>query len=208
MNIFFLLGSLFVIHILALISPGPNVFVVTQISMRYERYAGVLVALGLASGAAIWSIAALIGLNVIFEYVTWLYGTIRFVGGVYLIYLGIKLWRTADQEIIESLNNVKSVPTSWNFYRLGLLTTLTNPKAGIFFGGIFAAILPPALPMWIKFVAIAMIILDSAIFHIGLAVFFSTNRVKRKYKTIKIYVDRLAGAALTFLGIRLLFGNR
>jgi len=102
------LGSLFTIHMLALISPGPNLLVVTQTAMSTNRQKGISVALGLATGAAIWSSAALIGLNVAFDYVTWLYGTLRILGGIYLIYLGIKLWRTADQELAQSQHQSKS----------------------------------------------------------------------------------------------------
>lgn len=51
-------------------------------------------------------------------------------------------------------------------------------------------------------------IVDSAVFHIGLAVFFSTGRVKQAYGTIKRFADKLAGAVLTCLGLRILFGNR
>lgn len=204
----FALGGLFVAHMLALISPGPNVIIVTQTAMVYNRRAGILVASGLATGAAIWSSMALVGLNVVFAYVTWLYGVVRFAGGVYLIYLGVKFWRAANQGISEPVRDGRMLKTSWQFYRIGLLTTLTNPKAGIFFGGIFAALLPPESPLWVKSSAIGLMIVDSAVFHIGLAVFFSTDRVKKVYGTIKRFVDKLADAVLTCLGLRILFGNR
>lgn len=208
MNYVFVLGGLFVVHMLALISPGPNLLIVTQTAVSYNRRTGILVAMGLATGAAIWSTAALVGLNVVFAYITWLYGALRLLGGIYLIYLGVKIWRTANQEFSPLENLEKPIQTHWQSFRLGLLTTLTNPKAGIFFGGIFAALLPPDFPFWMKIIAILLVILDSAVFHIGLALFFSTNRVKQIYRRIKVYVDRLAGAALTFLGLRILFGNR
>lgn len=102
MEYVFVLGGLFVVHMLALISPGPNLLIVTQTAMSYNRRTGVFVAMGLATGAAIWSTTALVGLNVVFAYVTWLYEALRFVGGIYLIYLGIRIWRTADQEFLLS----------------------------------------------------------------------------------------------------------
>ena len=58
------LAGLFLVHVLALASPGPNVLVVTQTSMSRERRSGVFVALGLATGAAIWSTAALVRISV------------------------------------------------------------------------------------------------------------------------------------------------
>lgn len=200
------LGGLFLLHALALISPGPNLLIVTQIAMHDNRQKGVFVSLGLATSAAIWSTTALLGLNAIFEYVTWLYWALKIVGGVYLIFLGIKIWRAANQEMSQPhLQNTNK--NHWQSYRLGLITSLTNPKAGIFFGSIFIAILPPAIPLWVKIFAIGLMALDSAIFHISLAIFFSTSRVKQVYATTKVYIDRLASVTLTFLGIRLLFEN-
>lgn len=134
MDYLFALGGLFIAHMLALISPGPNVIIITQTAMVYNRRAGILVAAGLATGAAIWSSMALVGLNVVFAYVTWLYGVVRFAGGVYLIYLGIKFWRAANQGISEPVRDGKMLRSSWQFYRIGLLTTLTNPKPGSFLG--------------------------------------------------------------------------
>ena len=202
------LGGLFLLHILALISPGPNVLIVTQTAMHSGRQKGVFVSLGLATGAAIWSSAALIGLNVIFEYVTWLYWALKIVGGVYLIFIGIKIWRTAKQDLSQPNAQHNINKNHWQSYRLGLFTSLTNPKAGIFFSSIFVAILPPTLPLWVQIFAIVLMTCDSAIFHISLAIFFSTNRVKQIYTQIKVYVDRLASIALTLLGIHLLLENR
>jgi threonine efflux protein len=85
MDLIIALGGLFFIHMVALISPGPNVLIVTQTAMHGGRQKGVFVSFGLATGAAIWSSATLIGLNTVFEYVTWLYWALKTVGGVYLI---------------------------------------------------------------------------------------------------------------------------
>lgn len=200
------LASLFVIHILALVSPGPNVFIVTQTAMSRERRSGVLVAFGLATGAAIWSTTALIGLTIVTERLAWLYEALRLIGGCYLVYLGVNLWRHADERI--EAHGSASVSSAAIAYRTGLFTTLTNPKAAIFFSGVFAAVLPASIPLWVKIAAVLLVVLDSTAFHVGLALFFSTEGVRRLYERIKKRVDRIAGTVLATLGLRIVVGSR
>ncbi|MCA1728567.1 MAG: LysE family transporter [Actinobacteria bacterium] len=202
------LGSVFAIHVLAMISPGPNVLVVTQTALSDTRRAGIVTALGVAVGSTLWSSAALFSLSVVFAQFAWLYSGLKLLGGMYLLYLGIKLWRTAEHSLVPSSSTHAPVHTDRQAFRLGLLTNLTNPKAVVFFGSIFAALLAPALPMWVKLAAIGIVAVDATGWHIALACFFSTQRAQQVYRRIKRWVDRAAGASLAFLGLRLMLPSR
>lgn len=198
------LGSIFVVHVLAMLSPGPNVLVVTQTAASRTHRAGVLVALGIATGAAIWSGAALLGLSVLFARVAGLYGALKLVGSIYLLYLGFKLWRGAGRPLILSTGDRATTQTDWQAYRLGLLTNLTNPKALVFYGSIFAALLTPDLPAWVKIAAFAIIVANSTIWHGALACFFSTESAQQFYQRVKGWIDRSAAIALALLGLCLM----
>lgn len=65
--------SVFVAQLLLMISPGPNVLLVSQVSASQSRRAGLQVALGIATAGFIWPCLALFGLSVVFEQVLWLY---------------------------------------------------------------------------------------------------------------------------------------
>jgi threonine efflux protein len=208
MNYAVVLSSVFAVHVLAMISPGPNVLIVTQTAISHTRRAGIVTALGVAIGSTIWSSAALFGLSVVFAQFAWLYEGIKLLGGIYLLYLGIKLWRTADHHPLVPSSSHATVHTDRQALRLGLLTNLTNPKAVIFFGSIFAALLTPTLPMWVKLAAIGIIAVDATGWHVALACFFSTRRAQQVYRRIKRWVDRTAGVALAFLGLRLILPSR
>lgn len=198
------LGSVFVVHVLAILSPGPNVLVVSQTAASRSRRAGVFAALGIATGAAIWSGAALLGLAVLFERVAWLYGVIAALGGLYLIYIAWRLWRGADRPLVLAGDTHEHARTDWQAYRLGLLTNLTNPKALVFYGGIFAALLAPDLPTTIRFAALAVIVVNSTLWHVALACLFSAERTQRFYAKVKGWIDRIAATALALLGLRLM----
>lgn len=209
MNYAVVLGSILAVHVLAMISPGPNVLIVAQTALGHTRRAGIITALGVATGSTIWSSAALLSLSIVFAQFAWFYGALKLLGGTYLLYLGIKLWRTADHNLLVSPSSTQAtLHTDWHAFRLGLLTNLTNPKAVIFFGSIFAALLTPALPPWVKLAAVGIIVVDAIGWHVALACFFSTRRAQQSYRSIKHWVDRAAGTLLAFLGLQLILASR
>ena len=73
------------------------------------------------------------------------------------------------------------VETDWTAFRLGLFTSLSNPKALLFFAGLFTALLPPTLPLWIRVASVGIIFLDSLGLHSALAWFFSTEGAQQAY---------------------------
>jgi len=208
MNYAIVLGSIFAVHVLAIISPGQNVLIVSQTAMGRGRRAGVAVALGIATGAGIWSTAANLGLTVVFAHFVWFYSGLMLAGGIYLLYLGIALWRAADHPLAPSARQAAAVHSDWHAFRLGLFTNLTNPKAVIFYGGIFAAFLTPDLPTWVRLAAIGVIVINSTGWHVAMACLFSTERAQQVYKRLKPWIDRLAGSVLGILGMRLMLQGR
>lgn len=195
-----ILGSLLVVHLFALISPGPNVLIVTQTAMHQTRRAGVVAALGLAVAASIWSTAALVGLSAVLAGTPWLYNGLRIAGGLYLCFLGIGMLRHPyDTEAITS--RCPPINTDWTAFRLGLFTSLSNPKALLFFAGLFTALLPPTLPFWIRVASVGIIFLDSLGWHSALAWFFSTEGARQTYNKAGHWLDRIAGLVLALLGL-------
>ena len=202
-----MLGSVFAVHLLAMVSPGPKVLVVTQTAASQTRRAGVCAALGIAVGAAVLSSAALAGLSVVLGEFAWLHAALRLVGGAYLLYLGVRLWRSA-QSSAPSPPPTAAARTDWRAFRLGLATNLTNPKAVVFYGSVFAALFAPGAPAWLKVAAVATIAVNSTVFHVALACLFSSPRAQVGYRRIKPWVDRIAGAGLAALGLLLVLPPR
>ena len=55
---------------------------------------------------------------------------IKYVGAVYLVYLGIRVWRTADTRLVTESRPLAA--SGWARYRTGMLVSLSNPKAILF----------------------------------------------------------------------------
>jgi threonine efflux protein len=199
---FWILLSIWAVDFLALVSPGPNFLLVTQTAMQRDRRRALIVALGVASGSALWGSAVALGLSALFAAVPWLSAFVRIAGAAYLVHLGIGLWRAGATDPPEG----KAVPESSaaRAYLRGLLTNLLNPKSAAYYGSVFALFFPPGTPGWLPVCAIALITASSALWHVAVALLFSTTRVHRAYRALRGTVNRIAGAVMTGFGLRLL----
>lgn len=195
------------IHLAAVVSPGPNFLVVTQTAIRDSRAAGFLTASGVALASVLWAVAALIGVSVLFETAAWLYGGLKVVGGAYLVYLGVQSWRHAKVPVNLPTDVPIQTPSSLRAFRTGFVTNLTNPKAIVFFGSIFAALLAPSLPLWLRGAAVGVVFLNALCWYMFVATVFSVPGVQRAYARAKVHIDRIVGGFFALLGLRLMLGR-
>ena len=77
-------------HFLALLSPGPDFFLITQMSLRHPLRYGLSLSSGIATGNGIYIILAIFGLETIRKYI-WLTEILKYVGAAYLIFIGLAL---------------------------------------------------------------------------------------------------------------------
>jgi threonine efflux protein len=196
------------IHFPVMISPGPNFLLVTQTAVSQSRRASVLTALGIATGAVLWSGTAAIGVGILLVKLNWLFRVMRMLGGAYIVYIGIRMWLKKSNKIEVSTMTTPGRESEFRMYRTGLITNLTNPKSAVFFGSIFTALLGPSLPIWVRVAAVCIIGFNVLWWHVMLAFVFSGKRVQRIYSAVQRWVDWAAGAFLTLAGLRLIWESR
>lgn len=199
-----ILAGIAAIHWAALISPGPNFLLITQASSAESRRIGLWTAVGVVIGTVVWATTALLGVSVIFSQFGWVYKGMKFVGGAYLVYLGVRAWVGATRPIRPE--QAVTASNHWLALRRGFLTHITNPKTTLFYAGIFATTLTPGLPQWVKAAAFGVVLADSLIWHSTLALVFSTDRAQRAYLRAKLWVDRITGTVMTAFGAGLALG--
>jgi len=207
MNLLFALASLASIWFLVVTIPGPNFVAVTHHSMSESRKSGLFIALGVSTGAATWATASLVGLSVLFGHATWLYDTIRFIGGLYLIFIGVKTIVTSFYSPPVSGNVHGFAGGIFSAFRRGLFTSFSNPKTAAFFGSLFIATFPPQAPAWFYFVTVSVVFSISITWYSLVAYFFSISQVQSTYHRLRKLLDKITGSVLLFLGARLAFSK-
>lgn len=192
------------IWFLAVVSPGPNFLIVSQLSVARSRAAGMGATVGVSTGALTYASLTLFGLSIVLDQMAWLHDPIRIAGGAYLIYLGIKSWLGARKPP-PTRDFTDAAPGHFaHGLHVGLLTQFTNPKSIAFCVGLFAAAVPPSTPLWAKLAILAA----GAVIEFGwytlVTTVLSSGRSRAFYLRAKMAIDRTVGGLLVLLGARLL----
>lgn len=185
------------------VSPGPSFVLVSRIAVSRSRKAGLAAAFGMGTGSVIFATLALFGLSALLMKVEWLYLALKVAGGLYLIYVGIRIWRNAAHDLpIDAPATPAAGGIARNFlFALG--TQLCNPKTAIFYGSIFAALLPAAPAPWLLLTVPPAVFVVETGWYAVVTMAFSSNRPRALYIGSKLWIDRVAGAIIGALGARL-----
>lgn len=185
----------------AMAAPGPALLYALRQSMAGGFWTGVATGAGLGVMAALWTGAALLGLNAVFAVVPWAYLVLKTAGAIYLLWIAVQLWRSAHTPVTDSAR-----PGARAFLG-GLLVNLANPKSVLFAGAVLVVIFPPDLSLGAKALIVANhLVVELAVYTL-FAAFLSSAPARAGYLRLKPIIDRTAAVILGALGLRLLFGR-
>ncbi|HEY0634281.1 MAG TPA: LysE family translocator [Gammaproteobacteria bacterium] len=190
------------------IMPGPSFVLVARTAMAVSRIDALFVAVGMGFGGVFFSVAVLFGLQALLAHVPWLYLTFKFAGGLYLVYLALRIWRGASQPIALPSTQQSSRSSARKSFMLGLVTQLSNPKTAIVYGGIFATLLPQHLPPAAALALPMLVFVVEAGWYSIVALALSSAPLHNTYLRSKSHVDRAASGIMAFLGLKLLSAAR
>ena len=177
--------------IAAIASPGPDLFQLIRVGTK-DRRAGVLCALGIMVGNTFWIVASIAGLSALITAFPQILAVLQLAGGAYLGWMGYSAIRHASNP------NVPVAEVVPRPFLLGLATNLSNPKAILFFGAIFAqfaAGVPEAL----------LLITTGVVWFVGFALLAAKlGRVIARYGDV---VEKVTGAIFVALAVWMIFSG-
>jgi threonine/homoserine/homoserine lactone efflux protein len=195
--------GIWLLHVAVLLSPGANVLIVSQLAASDRARSAAFAALGVTIGAGIWATCAVLGVNAFFQIFPRLRLALQIAGGLYLLYVASRLWRANTTSVKGHATSVSPLAA----FRLGLLTNLTNPKAALFFGSVFAASFPAEPSSLLQVLAVTMVVVNALCWHILLAYLFSRERVRAAYSRTRNIANRVASVVIGALGLGLLVAS-
>ncbi|WP_180073881.1 MULTISPECIES: LysE family translocator [unclassified Acinetobacter] len=207
MESFWILGSIAAALLLGAMSPGPTSIYVAKNSIAISRKHGLFTALGTGLGAAIFGLLAVLGLQAFLLAVPSAYLALKICGGLYLLWMASKIIKHA-KEPIEAGDASSSEMSLRRAFTTGLITQLSNPKIAIVLASIFTALLPKEIPTYFYFVLPVLCFFIDAGWCSLVAVALSAEKPRKVYLKFKAGFDRAAGAVMTVLGLKLIFGMK
>lgn len=194
------LATIWLLHIVATITPGANTLLVSQLAAGNRGPGALFGALGVAVGSVSWAALAVLGVSIVFNAFPVLRISLQVIGGVYLLYVAVRLWSSGS---LGPTIGTDPVPPMVAF-RLGLLTNFTNPKAALFFGSVFSACFPANPDPALLVAAVALVFVNALVWYVLLAHVFSREAVRLAYLRKRRAAGKVAGILLGTLGLRVL----
>ncbi|SDZ37553.1 Threonine/homoserine/homoserine lactone efflux protein [Jannaschia faecimaris] len=190
---------------LAVISPGPDFIVTSRNTLVAGRITGLATAFGVGFGLTVHVAAAIIGVGVLLTGSAMAFTVAKTLGGAYLIWLGIRTFRGATNDIPEG-GRTAMTPVQGMFW--GFVTNATNPKTAIFVVSLFLTVISPGTPLMTQLGYGVFIAMAHVIWFATVALLLSAPAVRAGLLSVKKSMERAFGAALVFFGGALLTGSR
>ncbi len=192
--------TLIAIHIIAVISPGPDFALVTKYALLYDRKTAQLGALGIALGMTIHLTYSFLGIGFLLKTYPWILGVIRYLGAAYLFYIGASVFFVSQKKkpeaSIEKLKKRKA-------FGSGFLTNVLNPKATIYFLSVFSQVFIQEFS--VKFVlGCGLTILLITVLWFSLLAFL-VSRFQQKILKFQQKVELIIGLLFLIFAIKLAF---
>lgn len=194
-----------VVSLLAAMSPGPDFFIVLKNSMSYSRRIGILTAIGICMALFVHLSYTMVGIGLLMSEGSLFYNLVKYCGATYLFYLGSKnfYYSFKKKEKKEVVIDTQSISAQAAF-RQGFLTNLLNPKCALFFVSLFSQFVMEGTSFFVK-IEYALINWTVSLFwFIALSYLVTTKALTTKIGQFQTIIDRLMGAALMLLSLKVL----
>lgn len=197
------------VHLLAVVSPGPDFIMITRNSLIYSRRSGIYSAIGLGLGILVHVTYSLVGIGLLISKSILIFNIIKFIGATYLIYIGYKSLISKSSRLnLENTKHKKDLPAV-SAIRIGFLTNVTNPKATLFFLSLFTVVINPDTPLAVKLFMGAEMSVVTFLWFILVAYLISHHLIKNRISKVHNFAEKFIGVILVGLGIKVaLSGNK
>ena len=185
-------------HFVALLSPGPDFFLLVGYAVRYRMRGSAGLCVGIAIGNGLYILLAIIGWGILRQ-LPLLFTVIELLGALYLLWIGSLLIRSRPQTLTGT-DARSTCPGFGKQLLLGLGSSLLNPKNALFYLALMTALLGPSVTLlqqtmsgiWMTSVVLCWDLL--------IVMFIGLPQIQRRLTRGILWVERIAGGVLIIFG--------
>jgi threonine/homoserine/homoserine lactone efflux protein len=202
------LAAFLAVSLLVIVTPGPDTALTIRNSLAGGRRGGACTALGVASGQAIWTVAASAGIAALLVASEPAFVALKLAGAAYLVFLGAQALygalRAGGSKAIRLGNRTSSGLAPLAACRQGVLSNLGNPKMAVFFTSLLPQFTPRGEASFLALLLLGLLFCTMTLAWLtayAVAVAKAGDFLRRT--RIRRALDALMGAVLVALGLRL-----
>jgi RhtB (resistance to homoserine/threonine) family protein len=201
---FGLIAAVGLIHLVALVSPGPDFVVVCRNSLLYSRTIGIYTAVGFGLGICVHISYAVFGLSWLIANNELIFTVIQYLGAFYLMLIGIQSLRSFQSQIGQETTTSSSRISPFRAVRIGFITNVLNPKATLFFLGLFSTMLNPTVGELTLVVIAVLLVVTTILWFSLVALLISHTRFTTVLKRYEKTAHQFFGVLLIGIGVIIL----
>ncbi|MEX0324529.1 MAG: LysE family translocator [Puniceicoccaceae bacterium] len=203
-----LILSVAVIHLLACLSPGPDVLLVALNSIRRGWRAGVETTLGILTGVTIQITLGISGITYLVSRSEGAQSLTALAGGGWLAYLGARglltKWSSIRPPVGAGMGQASPgelEDSARSYWMQGFLVNILNPKALLYFLSLFSVLLGQEVPLQLKITCGFTMLFVQAVAFSTVAILLDRLRAGRQWTMIQGWLDPAISSILLFLGL-------
>ena len=202
---FFTIAS---IHLLAVISPGPDFAIIVKHSVSYGKRVSYATSIGIGTGILLHVAYSLLGLSLIIQTSPWIYTGFSYLAAAYLLWLAWGAIRSrppsSNPETVHGEVNEKHTISWLKGFWIGFLTNGLNPKATLFFMSVFTVVISASTPLAIQVAYGIYLAFATGLWFCTLTYLLTTRKVADFIGSKSYLLERLMGVLLIILAINLI----
>ena len=186
--------------------PGPTIMLVVTYALSHGKRSAVPTALGVVLGDFVAMTASIAGLGVLLAASATMFTVLKWVGGAYLVYLGIRLWMSRPEAAPdEDAPDRSDRAMLWHAF----VVTALNPKSIVFFVAFLPQFITPGEPVLMQFVIMEVTFLMLAVVNAA-AYGLIAGGARTAIRTPRVmkWVQRTGGSVLIGAGVAAIFVKR
>lgn len=185
-------------HFVALLSPGPDFFLLMGFAARHRLRGSAGLCVGIAAGNGLYILLVIVGASALRQF-TLLFTLIELLGALYLLWIGWLLVRSPAKPL--ALNHTDQRCPSWRRQLLlGLGSALLNPKNALFYLALMTALLGPDVTLLQQSVSGIWMVTVVLLWDLAVVSCIALPAVQARLRMSVWKIERAAGVVLLVFG--------
>lgn len=190
-------------HFVALLSPGPDFFLLMGFAARHRLRGSAGLCVGIAAGNGLYVLLVILGSSALRQF-TLLFSAIELLGALYLLWIGWHLVQSRTRTL--ALDYAEPECPSWRRQLLlGLGSAVLNPKNALFYLALMTALLGPNVTLLQQSVSGIWMVTVVLVWDLAVVSFIALPGVQRRLSNNIWKIERVAGGVLMVFGAGILW---